>query len=60
MILNDFLRNNLISGYQNGSFTFEQVNIFSINYLLRGQITQDDFDQIQQVLNPVEETVDSP
>ena len=54
MKLNDFIRDNLIAGYHNGSFTMEQVNIFSLNYLNRGQITTEDFQQIQDVLYPPE------
>lgn len=52
MILNEFIKDNLISGYQNNSFTLEQVNIFSLNYLEKGMITQSDFDTIQNVLYP--------
>lgn len=55
MILNEFLRDNLISGYQNNSFTPEQVVIFSMNYLNKGQIKQEDFDQIMLVLYPAPE-----
>lgn len=51
----EFLKTNLKSGYDNGSFTYEQVNIYSFNYLSRGQISQADFDEIQLHLNPVEE-----
>ncbi len=54
MILNEFLRDNLISGYQNNSFTAEQVVIFSMNYLNKGQIKQADFDSIMAVLYPPE------
>jgi len=50
----DFLKTNLIAGYDNGSFTEEQVNIYSVNYLSKGQISQADFDEIQLHLNPVE------
>jgi len=50
----DFLKTNLKSGYDNGSFTYEQVNIYSFNYLSKGQISQSDFDEIQLHLNPVE------
>lgn len=49
----DFLKTNLKSGYDNGSFTLEQVNIFALNYLMKGQITQADFDEIQLHLNPI-------
>lgn len=49
-----FITDNLKSGYSNGSFTKEQVNIFALNYLLKGQISQDEFDEIQLHLNPIE------
>ena len=39
----DFLKTNLKSGYDNGSFSLEQVNIFALNYLMKGQISQADF-----------------
>ncbi len=54
----DFLKNNLKSGYDNGSFTYEQVNIYSFNYLSKGQISQSDFEEIQLHLNPVENTLE--
>lgn len=54
MILNEFLRDNLISGYYNNSFTVEQVVIFSMNYLNKGQLKQEDFDQIMLVFYPPE------
>ena len=49
----DFIKTNLKSGYDNGSFSLEQVNIFALNYLMKGQITQADFDEIQLHLNPI-------
>ena len=54
MNLAKFLTETLISGYQNGSFTAEQVIIFGMNYLNRGQIEQTDFDDIMLVLYPPE------
>ena len=59
MIFNlaEFIKDNLISGYNNGVFKEEQVNIFAINYLMKGQISQEDFDEIQLVLYPVEEEI---
>lgn len=54
MNLAKFLTETLISGYQNGSFTAEQVIIFGMNYLNRGQIVQGDFDEIMLVLHPPE------
>lgn len=54
MNLAKFLTETLISGYQNGSFTAEQVIIFGMNYLNRGQIAQENFDEIMLVLYPPE------
>ena len=53
----EFIKNNLKSGYDNGSFTYEQVNIYSFNYLSKGQISQADFDEIQLHLTPPEEEI---
>ena len=50
----EFIKNNLISGYNNGVFAIEQVNIYAMNYLMKGQISQEDFDEIQNVLYPSE------
>lgn len=54
--LSEFIVNNLTSGYSNGSFTLEQVNIFALNYLAKGYIVQADFDYIQDYMNPPEPT----
>ena len=54
MNLAEFVKDNLIGGYQNGSFTKEQVNIYSLNYLANARIAQADFDEIQTAINPVE------
>ena len=53
----EFIKTNLKSGYDNGSFSLEQVNIFALNYLMKGQITQSDFDEIQLHLNPITEEI---
>lgn len=53
----EFIKTNLKSGYDNGSFSLEQVNIFTLNYLMKGQISQDDFDEIQLHLNPITEEI---
>ncbi len=50
----EFIKSNLISGYNNGVFAIEQVNIYAMNYLMKGQISQADFDEIQAVLYPPE------
>ncbi len=52
--LAEFIKTNLSSGFSNGSFTEQQVNIFAINYLMKGQISQSDFDEIQLILYPPE------
>lgn len=54
-----FISENLKSGYDNGSFTKEQVNIFALNYLSKGQIAQADFDEIQGHLNGENELQDT-
>ena len=55
MRLDKFVKDNLISGYKNGSFTKEMVNIWTVNYLNKGILSQTDFEEIQQELNPIEE-----
>lgn len=52
--LSEFLKKNILNGFSNGSFTEAQVNIFAFNYLSRGQLTQVDFDTIQNTLYPPE------
>lgn len=51
----EFIINNLKDGYNNGSFSKQQVNIFSMNYLSKGQIDEEHFSDLQSFLNPVEE-----
>lgn len=48
---NTFLKKTLISGLNNGSFRPDQVSIFSFNYLQRGLMTQDTFDEINQAIS---------
>lgn len=50
-----FIVNNLKSGYSNGTWNQEQVSIFSMNYLMKGQISQEQFEELQLFLNPPEE-----
>lgn len=47
---NEFINKTLTSGLNNGSFTADQVSIYSFNYLQRGLITQDTFDEISQAV----------
>ena len=50
----EFLKGNLITGFQNGSFTEQQVSIFATNYLMKGMLKQTDFEEIMDVLKPFE------
>ena len=60
-ILHDFIFNNLISGYKNGSFTKEQVSIYSVNYMTKGLFTETDVEKLNEILSeePAEDTADS-
>ena len=55
MDLAKFVKDNLIGGFQNGTWDEFQVRIFATNYLMRGQIKQADFDEIMQSMEPQEE-----
>lgn len=51
-----FIIDNLTNGFENGSFSAEQVNIFAMNYKLKGLITDEQFNEIVEFVRPVEET----
>lgn len=51
----EFIINNLKDGYNNGSFTKQQVNIFSMNYLSKAQISEEQFSDLQSFLNPIKD-----
>ena len=59
--LHDFIFNNLISGYKNGSFTKEQVSIYSVNYMTKGLFTETDVEKLNEILSeePAKDTADS-
>ena len=59
--LHDFIFNNLVSGYKNGSFTKEQVSIYSVNYMTKGLFTETDVEKLNEILSeePAEDTSDS-
>ena len=59
MDLAKFVKDNLIGGFQAGTWDEFQVRIFATNYLMRGQIKQVDFDEIMQALEPQEKLEDS-
>lgn len=51
--LEDFLITNLIGGFQTGAFNEYQINIFAMNYLNRGQLTQEGFEEILQAIENI-------
>lgn len=51
--LEDFLITNLIGGFQTGSFNEYQINIFAMNYLNRGQLSQQGFEQLLQAIENI-------
>lgn len=53
----EFVKTNLIKGFWEGSFNETQINIFATNYLLKGIITQKDFDEIQEAIKPKDEEI---
>lgn len=53
-----FIIDNLKSGFENGSFTAEQVNIFAVNYKLKALITDEQFNEIIEFVKPVEEVTE--
>lgn len=48
----DFLKTNLIRGYWDNSFSETQVNIFAMNYLMKGWFTQDDVSEVLEGIKP--------
>lgn len=54
MDLAKFVKDNLIGGFHNGTWDAFQVRMFSMNYLMRGQIKQEDFDEIMLAIEPQE------
>lgn len=51
--LEEFLITNLIGGFQTDAFNEYQINIFAMNYLNRGQLTQDGFNEILQAIENI-------
>lgn len=51
--LEEFLITNLIGGFQTGAFNEYQINIFAMNYLNRGQLTQDGFNEVMQAIENI-------
>ena len=53
--MSDFIKKNLIDGFNTGTFNEIQVNMFAFNYLNRGQINQEVFNEILDNMKPQEE-----
>ena len=51
--LEDFLITNLIGSFQTGAFNEYQINIFAMNYLNRGQLSQQGFEQLLQAIKKI-------
>ena len=51
--LEEFLKTNLIEAYRTSSFNEVQINIFATNYLMKGVLTQDGFDEILQAIEDI-------
>ena len=51
--LEEFLITNLTGGFQTGAFNEYQINIFAMNYLNRGQLSQQGFDEILQAIENI-------
>lgn len=54
--MSDFIKKNLIDGFNTGTFNEIQVNMFAFNYFSRGQITQEVFNEIIDNMKPQEDT----
>ncbi|GBD74258.1 hypothetical protein TEHN7126_2197 [Tetragenococcus halophilus subsp. halophilus] len=48
--MEEFIEENLTEGYLNRAFFKNQVKIFALNYLNRGQIEQECFDRITKFI----------
>lgn len=58
--LEEFLITNLIGGFQTGAFNEYQINIFAMNYLNRGQLTQEGFEQVSQAIENIKNPPELP
>ncbi|QXN86278.1 hypothetical protein KV134_08700 [Tetragenococcus halophilus] len=63
--MEEFIEENLTEGYLNRAFFKNQVKIFALNYLNRGQIEQECFDRITKFVEenepyPEEEEDEEP
>ena len=53
--MTSYLKANLISGYQSGIFSTEQVAIYSGKFLIAGHFSEADVEEISIAVAPIEE-----
>ena len=51
--LEEFLKTNLIEAYRTNSFNEVQINIFATNYLMKGVLSQEGFNEILQAIENI-------
>lgn len=57
--LSEWLRDNLIQTCRERSFSVAQVNILAFNYYDKGQLTEQDFNQVITAANEVQAEIDA-
>lgn len=50
--LSEILRNNLIDGFRNGSFSKAQIIIFASNYVAKEMLSEEDFATVLDIFTP--------
>lgn len=58
--MEEFIKTNLTKGYIDKDFSEVQINIFLVNYLSKGMISQDTFDEIVQFMKDNKPNEDIP
>ena len=51
--LEEFLKTNLIEAYRTNSFNEVQINIFASNYLMKGVLSQNGFNEVMQAIENI-------
>ena len=55
MDIRKWLKDNLINCFRSGRFAKEQVAVYAMNHLVKGNLTEEDVVEIAQAIEPVEE-----
>ncbi|HZK61370.1 MAG TPA: hypothetical protein VFC41_04790 [Anaerovoracaceae bacterium] len=55
--IKQFTKDNLIGAFKDDIFTEEQVNIFCVNYLIKGVFDEADIVEVIALMNPIIEEV---